>query len=96
MKNALSAEEPDPDIDGVVDPEALRAYVKDLLSQVRNQSTHPTVLNGESVDQILKDTEKYKKECQQAEKKLSDLRVQKEVQKRARERVGGADSRHAF
>ena len=54
------------------------------------------MLNGESVDQILKDTEKYKKECQQAEKKLSDLRVQKEVQKRALERVGGADSRHAF
>ena len=54
------------------------------------------MLNGESVDQILKDTEKYKKECQQAEKKFSDLRVQKEVQKRALDRVGGAASRQAF
>ena len=75
MKNALTAQEPDPDIDNVVDPEALRAYVKELLNEVRNKNSHPSVLNGESVDQILKETEKYKKECQQTEKKLSDLRV---------------------
>jgi len=65
MVNALAANEPAPDIDGAVDPEALRAHVKELLQELKNKhnTTHPSVLGGESVDAILKETEKYKKEC---------------------------------
>ena len=79
--NALAAKEPEPDIEGAIDPEALRAHVKELLQELKNKhnTTHPSVLGGESVDAILKETEKYKKECSQTEKKLSDLRVTQEV-----------------
>ena len=53
------------------------------------ESTHPSILQGESVDAILKETERYRKECQSVQKQLSDLRVQSETQKRAIERIGG-------
>ena len=52
------------------------------MSEMKSQghdSSHPSILNGESVDNILKETEKYRKECTQVQKQLSDLRVQSET-----------------
>jgi hypothetical protein len=54
-----------------------------------HDSSHPSILNGETVDQVVKDTEKYRKECANIQKQLSDLRVQSETQKRAIDRIGG-------
>ena len=48
------------------------------MSEIKSSghdSSHPSILNGESVDHVLKDTEKYRKECAQIQKQLSDLRV---------------------
>ena len=54
------------DVDQFKDAEQLKAYVLSLMSEMKSQghdSSHPTILNGESVDQVLKETEKYRKEC---------------------------------
>jgi hypothetical protein len=80
------------DVDQFKDPEQLKAYVLSLMTEIKSNghaSSHPTILNGESVDHVLKDTEKYRKECANIQKQLSDLRVQSETQKRAIDRIGG-------
>ncbi len=80
------------DVDQFKDTEQLKAYVLSLMSEMKSQghdSSHPSILNGESVDKVLKETEKYRKECSTMQKTLGDLRVQSETQKRAIERIGG-------
>lgn len=69
------------DLDQFVDPEALRAYVKELMLELssNHSSTHPSILKGESVEAIVKETERHKKSCEQVEKKLNDIRMQTEV-----------------
>ncbi len=54
-------------IENFVDPDSLRLYVKRLMSEVKAAnlaSTHPPILKGESVENIVRETEKYKKECE--------------------------------
>ena len=69
------------DLDQFVDPEALRAYVKELMLELssNHSSTHPSILKGESVEAIVRETERHKKSCEQVEKKLNDIRMQTEV-----------------
>ncbi len=65
LNSSIGGGEPQPDIDAFVDPEALRTYVKELMLEIntKHSSSHPSVLNGETVEAVVQDTEKYKKEC---------------------------------
>ena len=44
------------DVDQFKDPEQLKAYVLSLMNEIKSSghdSSHPSILNGESVDHIL-------------------------------------------
>jgi autonomous glycyl radical cofactor GrcA len=65
------------DVDSMVDPEALRAYVKELMVEVKSNlsSSHPSILKGENVETVVRETERYKKTCETAQRKMNEIRV---------------------
>jgi hypothetical protein len=56
------------EVENFKDPEALRAYIRNILEDKKSNHSmsHPSILNGESVDKVIKDTEKYKKAFERA------------------------------
>ena len=81
-------------LDEFTDPEKLRAYVKDLMNEMKNNhsTNHPSILKGETVENVVKETEKYKKQVEQTERKINELRVQNESQRRFMEKLGGVSA----
>ena len=72
----------------MTNPEDLRSFVKQLMNELSKHSqSHPQILKGESVEQVMAETEKYKKQFETANKKNNDLRIQIEAQKRLIERI---------
>ena len=49
-----------------------------MMNELSNKHSHPSVLKGESVDSIIKETEKYKKSYELAERKINDVKMQSE------------------
>eukprot|EP00347_Sterkiella_histriomuscorum_P016198 403354110 len=75
-------------VDNIVNPDELRKYVKELMGELnKHSSSHPQILKGENVEQILKETEIHKKEFEKANKKSNDVKIQIEAQKRLIERI---------
>ncbi|CDW85604.1 kinesin motor domain protein [Stylonychia lemnae] len=75
-------------VETMVNPEELRKLVKDLMQELaKHSASHPQILKGENVEQILQDTEKHKKEYEKASNKNNDVKIQIEAQKRFLERI---------
>lgn len=63
-------------VDSIVDPEALRSYVNDLMQELNKHSaSHPQILKGEPVEHLQTEIEKHKKAYDQAAKKNNDVRI---------------------